>query len=109
MKKKATKVILQSSVSLLGRLSICVALFGWCLFSYMDKQNEVTQLKIKLPELEKKIGTIREESRRLRYEIDQFENPSHLIELAHRPEFGHLRHPLLREILTVPEAVAIND
>lgn len=109
MKKKATKVILQSSASLLGRLSICVALFGWCLFSYMDKQNEVTQLKIKLPELEKKIGTIREESRRLRYEIDQFENPSHLIELAHRPEFGHLRHPLLREILTVPEAVAIND
>lgn len=109
MTKKVTKIVAESMASLLGRLSICVALFGWCLFTYMDKQNEVTQLKMKLPEIEKRIGAIREETRRLRYEIDQFENPSHLIELAHRPEFGHLRHPLLREILTVPEAVAIND
>ena len=109
MKKKVTKIVAQSMTNLLGRLSLCVALFGWCLFSYMDKQNEVTQLKIKLPELEKRISAVREETKRLRYEIDQFENPSHLIELAHRPEFGHLRHPLLKEILTVPEAVAIND
>jgi hypothetical protein len=92
--------------NLLGRLGICVAVFGWCLFSYLERQNQVTHLKIRLPELEREIGKIREEERRLRYEIDRFENPSHLIEVAHRPEFSHLKHPLLREILTVPEAIA---
>jgi len=109
MTKQVTKIVAKSMTSLLARLAICVAVFGFCLFSYLDKQNEVTQLKIQLPDIERKIGALREETRRLRYEIDQFEAPSHLIELSHRPEFGHLRHPLLREILTVPEAVAIND
>jgi hypothetical protein len=75
----------------------------------LNTQNLLTHLKIRLPEVEKEIQLIREENRRLAYEVDQFESPNHLIELAHRPEFSHLRHPLLREILTVPEAFAIND
>jgi hypothetical protein len=91
------------------RLGVCLSLFGLCLYSYLDTQNELTQLKIQLPEVEKEIRLIREESRRLFFEIDRFENPSHLIEMAHRPEFSHLKHPLLREILTVPEAFASNE
>ena len=94
---------------LLVQLGLCVSIAGCCLFSYLEKQNAATELKIRFPELEREIGAIREESRRLRYEIDQFENPTHLIEMAHRPEFSHLRHPLLREIMTVPEAIASNE
>jgi cell division protein FtsB len=94
---------------LLIQIGVCLGLTGCFLFSYLEKQNALTQLKIRLPELEKEIGAIREESRRLRYEISLFENPNHLIELAHRPEFGHLKHPLLREIMTVPEAIASNE
>ncbi|HSX38851.1 MAG TPA: hypothetical protein VLE95_08545 [Chlamydiales bacterium] len=91
---------------LLLRLGFCLALFGLCLYSYLDVQNGLTQLKMKLPEVEKEIWLIREENRRLAYEIDQFQNPSNLIELAHRPEFSHLKHPLLKEVVTVPEALA---
>ncbi|HSX26835.1 MAG TPA: hypothetical protein VLE89_07525 [Chlamydiales bacterium] len=94
---------------LLLRLGLCLTVFGFCLYSYLDTQNQLTHLKIQIPEVEKKTRLIREENRRLAYEIDLFENPTNLIELAHRPEFSHLRHPLLREILTVPEAFAIND
>lgn len=94
---------------LLVRLGICLAVFGLCLYSYLDLQNQLTQLKIQLPEVEKEIKGIREENRSLAYQVNQFENPSHLIELAHRPEYSHLKHPLLREILTVPEAYATND
>lgn len=94
---------------LLVRVGVCLSVAGCCLFSYLEKQNELTHLKIRLPELEKEIAQVREESRRLRYEIDQFENPAHLIEMVHRPEFSHLKHPLLREILTVPEAIASNE
>jgi len=94
---------------LLVRLGICLSVFAFCLYSYLETQNELTELKICLPRVEKEIKLAREENRRLVYELDQFENPSHLIELAHHPEFSHLKHPLLREILTVPEAFAIND
>lgn len=93
---------------LLVQLGVCLSAFGLCLYSYLDAQNEVTQLKIRLPEVEKKMQLIQEESKRLAYELEQFENPTHLIELAHRPEYAHLKHPLIKEILTVPEALASN-
>jgi hypothetical protein len=91
------------------QLGVCVGIFGCCLFSYLEKQNDLTHVKIRLPELEREIASVREEIRRMRYEIDQYENPAHLIELSHRPEFSHLKHPLLKEILTVPEAIALNE
>jgi hypothetical protein len=90
---------------MLIRLGFCVAVFGWGLFSYLDKQNELAQIKVQLPELEKRLGVIQEENRRMHCEIEGLENPSRLIELVHRPEFGYLKHPLIREILTVPEAM----
>lgn len=91
------------------QVGICLAVFGFCLYSYLDAQNALTKMKIQLPQKEKEIDLVQEENRRLAYEIERFENPSHLIELAHRPEFGHLKHPILREILTVPEAFASNE
>jgi hypothetical protein len=93
---------------ILLKLGFCLTVFGLCLYSYFDKQNALTQIKIQLPKVEAEIRLVREENRRLRYEIDQFENPSHLIELAHRPEFSHLKHPLLREIVTVSDEIAVN-
>jgi hypothetical protein len=94
---------------ILWRLGICLGVLGTCLYSYLNLQNELTHLKIRLPEVEKQIRLIQEENRLLSYEINQFESPNHLIELAHAPEFSHLKHPLLKEILTVPEALAAND
>ena len=94
--------------NLLLRLGFCLSVFGFCLYSYLNVQNQVTHLKIRLPEVEQEIKLIQEENRRLAYQIDQFENPAHLIELAHYPEYAHLKHPLLKEILTVPEAFATN-
>ncbi len=91
---------------LLMQLGVCVCVAGGALFSYLEKQNRVTELKILLPELQKQIAVIEEENRRLAYEIDQLESPIHLMELARRPEFSHLKHPLIREIFTVPEAIA---
>lgn len=93
---------------LLARLGICIGVLGLCLYSYLNMQNGVTHLKIQIPQKEKEIQLIREENSRLAYEIGQFESPSHLIELAHRPEYSHLKHPVLKEVLTVPEAWASN-
>jgi hypothetical protein len=94
---------------MLIRLGFCVVVFGWGLFSYLNKQQELAQIKVQLPELEKRLHVIQEENRRMLCEIEELENPSRLIDLVHRPEFGHLKHPLLREILTVPEAILTCD
>jgi hypothetical protein len=66
-------------------------------------------LKIRLPQLEKDIKLISEKNCRLQYEIDRIESPMRLIELAHRPEFGNLQHPLMKEVLTLPEGVALKS
>lgn len=95
--------------TVLIQIGVCLSVFGLCLYSYLDRQNSLTKMKIQLPQTEKEIQLVREENRRLSYQIEQFESPSHLIELAHRPEFGHLKHPILKEILTVPEAYATNE
>lgn len=91
------------------RLGICLLVFGVCLYSYIDKQNELTSLKIKIPELAKEIDTLNQQIKRFQYEVDQFENPAHLMELAKHPEFSHLKHPLLDEVLTVQEGIALQE
>lgn len=85
------------------RLMICIFGFSLFLYSYVDKQNTLTGLRIELPFLSKEIRALQEENTRLQYEIDQFENPSHLIELARHSEFAHLKHPYINEVLTVSE------
>ena len=87
---------------------LVLSLMGGCLYSYLETQNEITHLKMQIPERERELKGIREENHRLSYQIEQFQSPSHLMELAHRPEFAHLKHPFLQEVLTVPEALASN-
>ncbi len=89
------------------RTSMCIFACGLWLYSYIEKQNTLTDLRIRIPELSRSVKTIQEENTRLQYEIDQFENPEHLIELARHAEFAHLKHPLHKEILTCNEGIAI--
>lgn len=35
---------------------------------------------------------------RLKFEIETFENPSHLLEISKKPEFGHLHYIPLNEV-----------
>ncbi len=94
---------------LLSRLGVCLAVFGFCLYSYLEAQNKLTELKIHLPDIDKEVRLLQEENRKLAYEIDRFQSPAHLIELVSFPEFSHLKHPVLQEILTVSEALAFNE
>ena len=91
--------------SLMLRVLICIFFFGFSLYSYVDKQNELTELKLRLPRIAKEIKAIRQENTRLAFEIESFENPQYLMELA--KEYGYLKHPCLNEILTVNEGIAL--
>lgn len=89
------------------RLALCIFVLGLCLYSYINKQNKLTALRVQIPQLAKEIKEINEEKTRLKFEIEQFENPQHLMELARGNSYGHLKHPLEKEIVTLQQAVAL--
>ncbi len=88
-------------------LFICALCSSFFLYSYVNKQNELTKLKIAIPQVAKELQTLREKNTQLKYEIDRFENPEHLMELAREQRFSHLMHPLMNEVLMLREGIAV--
>ncbi|MBA3722279.1 MAG: hypothetical protein H0W88_07750 [Parachlamydiaceae bacterium] len=92
-------------MNLFVRLFICIFFAGFVLYKYIDNLNELTELKLSIPAIAKEVKEINEKNLELQYEIEQFESPIHLMELARKPEFGHLKHPSLNDVIVLPEAV----
>jgi len=89
---------------LFARIFVCILCLGFCLYSYLNLQNEITELRIKIPSLTSEVRRIQEENTRYRYEIERFEDPQNLMQLAKRSEFAHLRFPITSEVLTLQQA-----
>jgi cell division protein FtsL len=87
--------------SLLIRIFFSIIVLAGFLYAYIHKQNEITTLRLKVPALAKELDEVEQENSRLQFEIDQFENPVHLMELARKPEFRHLKHPLVKDIIEI--------
>lgn len=95
--------------SLFARIFVCVLFFGWCLYSYIDMQNGITELRIRIPELARVVRTTEEENTRLLFEIEVFENPAHLMELAQTAAFAHLKYPLAKEVITLKSVPVLKE
>jgi len=83
------------------RVFLCILTLGVFLYAFINKQNHITELRLQIPVVAQELQIVQQENIRLQFEIDQFENPIHLMELARRPQFSHLRHPLVNEIITI--------
>ena len=83
------------------QLLVCVVIVGVALLAYVERQNELTKMRMQVPLLTKKLQAIVEENTRLQFEIEKFENPINLMELARQPQFGHLKHPLVTDIIHI--------
>ncbi|MDB6081606.1 MAG: hypothetical protein JWO53_878 [Chlamydiia bacterium] len=81
------------------RLLLCVAILGGALFAYIERHNSLTELRIRVPILTKKLKDLQEENIRLHYEIEKFENPLNLMELARKPQYAYLKHPYAHDII----------
>lgn len=91
------------------KIFACISVFSLCLFSYLEKQNELTELRLYAPKIVKEIKSLEEENARLIYEIEQFESPDNLFRLARDTRFGHLKHPLVKEVVELSEGLALNS
>lgn len=85
------------------RLMICISCVGFVLYKSIDNLNRLTELRLAIPVLAAEIKEIREKNLELLYRIEQFESPSHLMELAGKPEFGHLKYPPVDRVILLPE------
>ena len=90
-------------MGLIIRLWICICFAGLILYKYIDKSNGLTELQLSIPILNKEVKEINEKNLELKYAIEQFESPIHLMELARKPEFGHLKYPYSNEVIVLPE------
>jgi uncharacterized coiled-coil protein SlyX len=84
-----------------GRFLFCVGVVTLFLFAYVEQHNRLTRLRIEVPLQEKKLKELQDENTRLQFEIEKFENPLNLMELAKKPQFSHLKHPYVTDIITV--------
>ncbi|NGX53696.1 MAG: Cell division protein FtsL [Chlamydiae bacterium] len=89
------------NLGLLIRMFICVLSLGGLLYFYISKQNVITELRLQIPAIQKEFREIEQENTRLQFVVEEFESPSHLMELARKPEYRHLKHPLVKDIIEI--------
>lgn len=83
------------------------SLFGLCLYSYLDMQNALTRLRIEVPKLARNLRHVEEENTRLQYAIEAYESPQHLMQLARESASSRLKFPLIKEVVTLKQGLAI--
>src|SRR5438128_2690682 len=88
-------------MAFLIRLFLCILILGVTLYAYVSKHNVLTEARMRVPKLQQELQSIEEENVRLSFAIEKFENPLHLMELARKPEFSHLKHPYITDIVVV--------
>ncbi|MEL7431803.1 MAG: hypothetical protein AAGI90_04640 [Chlamydiota bacterium] len=86
---------------------VVIVILGLCLVFYVDQQNKLAYLRMQIPKEKEEIQELLEEISALQYGIDQFESPAHLMDIAQNPEFRHLEHPTMRDILSMGEGYAL--
>ncbi len=93
----------------LVRLFCCIFILGISLFAYVSKHNVLTEKRILVPKLAKELQKQEEENVRIQFAIEKFENPIHLMELARKPEFSHLKHPSVNDIIIIEKEKKVDE
>lgn len=94
---------LPESLTTFSKMIFCLSSVVGMLYLYIDRQNELIDLRIKVRSLAKELREIQENNINLQYQIDQFESPVHLMELARKPTFSHLKYPYFDDVIIIEE------
>jgi len=83
------------------KIVVCMTATAYAGFGLIQEQNKVTALRMEIPKLEQEIGSLEEETQRLKFELEIFENPSNLLCLAKHAEFSHLQFPYHEDVVVL--------
>jgi hypothetical protein len=92
----------------LVKIFICFFALSFSFYSYLAQQNDVKRLRMMIPARSEQIRKLEEENMALSYQIEQFENPVHLMKLSKHPQFSHLKHPLIKDVEVIEGSVEID-
>lgn len=95
---------MNSATQIALKMLICIATVGAFLYAYIEKNNELTKLRLALPELTKEVKALQEENSYLHFEINRFKNPANLITFMRQPQFAHLKPLSNSETRILPSA-----
>lgn len=85
------------------RLLVCLIAAGLTLYALIEQQNSLTELRLAIPALDKELKDIQQQNSQLSYELEAFSSPVHLLELARKPEFSHLKYPIISDVIVLPK------
>lgn len=88
--------------ALLFKIGILILTGAFATYFYIEASNGLIETQLAIPELQKELRALQMANERLQYEIDQFESPLHLMELARKPEFSHLKPSFYKDVIEVP-------
>ncbi len=85
----------------IAKLGFCLLAVAFSIYLYIHGHNHLIEMQLAIPPLQKKIREVVAENGRLQFEIDRFESPAHLMQLADKPEYSHLKPVFLPDIIIV--------
>lgn len=83
------------------KIGICSVIISFAIYFYIHAHNQQIELQLAIPPLQKKLREIRAANNRLQFEIERFKSPSHLMQLAEKPEFSHYKAVYSEEVLII--------
>lgn len=91
---------------LIVRLLLCLMVSLLFFYQIIQKQNQINYLSLQIPKLNKELKSLGEENLKLRFHIDSFESPDHLMYLV-KSSFSHLYFPENKEVVQLREGIAL--
>jgi CHAT domain-containing protein len=91
------------------KMAVCILGCAAVGYEHIYELNQMTAMRIKIPQIQQEITLVNEEIDRLNYEFQIMENPEKLLHLAKHAEFSDLHFPLKEEILVLSQENAIKE
>lgn len=89
--------------ALFARLGICICLFGAFLVRHVQRQNDLTRLRLEIPQIAMQARDLQERALQLREEVGKHLAPKALLDQLDRGLFDHLSVPLPQQIWIMEE------
>ena len=83
----------------LFRMITSILFFCLFLYLYIDMQNSVTKLRLKIPPISDEVRELEEVQKSLLYQKARYEDPKALMKLLRKPEFSYLKKPTLENVI----------
>lgn len=86
---------------LLVKIAVCILGCSLVSYEHIHGLNELTSMRIEIPQIQQEIAKVTEEIDQLQFECLSMENPQNLLYLAKSAEFSDLQYPLQEEVLVL--------